>query len=410
MVVDLEQLDVPLEAGTLLIEASGRGEHGGTSMLQLELPFLLTPPEILAVEACDANGPVTNMTFGQIALLQVGIVSDRPIDGVTARLTQSGWTINAPATEDLPWGEGEPPEACDRTPYEGQEVLWLGFRLKLDNSMVDGEGDAFLSVTDIDGLVKSTSLSLTFQHAPTEFVEVTHSEPLPETDVFTNLTLTDLDGLDRVLCAYNLFDNASNLLSQSATAAGPEGVFTNQLRWQYPIPRSLANTTLTVNITCIDDLQQTFVHETQLLVGPAQACTTCSTPDNQTQTPAGEANNPAIKNAAIGLAMLVFTALVTVVLVRRNGRPNTDSAWGETEDASLSSLEDLFEGLHDETVFDEVADSSSVPEFLPEGWTVEDFSRWLDGPVPEGWTDEQWSAYVDEHRKLLAQIGEVQQG
>jgi len=66
--------------------------------------------------------------------------------------------------------------------------------------------------------------------------------------------------------------------------------------------------------------------------------------------------------------------------------------------------------LHDETVFDEVADSSSVPEFVPEGWTVEDFSRWLDGPVPEGWTDEQWSAYVDEHRKLLAQIGEVQQG
>jgi hypothetical protein len=165
-----------------------------------------------------------------------------------------------------------------------------------------------------------------------------------------------------------------------------------------------------VNIICIDDLQQTFVHETQLLVGPAQACTTCSTPDNQTQTPAGEANNAAIKNAAIGLAMLVFTALVTVLLVRRNGRPNTDSAWGEGEDASLSSLEDLFEGLHDETVFDEVADSSSVPEFVPEGWTVEDFSRWLDGPVPEGWTDEQWGAYVDEHRKLLAQIGEVQQG
>ena len=410
VVVHLEKLDVPLEAGDLRIVASGRGEHGGTSMLQLELPFLLTPPEILVMKACDANGPVTNMTFGQIALLQVGIVSDRPIDGVSARLTQSGWTINAPATEDLPWGEGEPPEACNRAPYEDQEVLWLGFRLKLDNAMVDGEGKAFLSVTDIDGLVKSTSLSLMFQHAPTEFVDVMHSEVLPETDLFTNLTITDLDGLDRVLCAYTIYDNASNLLSQSAMAAGPEGVFTNQLRWLYPIPRSLANTTLTVNITCIDDLQQTFVHETQLLVGPAQACTTCSAPDNQTQAPSGEAKNAAFEKAAIGVAMLLLTALVTVVLVRRNGRPNIDSAWGENEEKGFSSIEDLFEGMQDETVFDEVVGPSSAPEFVPEGWTVEDFSRWLDGPVPEGWTDPQWSAYVDEHRDLLAQGTEVKEG
>jgi len=96
--------------------------------------------------------------------------------------------------------------------------------------------------------------------------------------------------------------------------------------------------------------------------------------------------------------------------VRRNGRPNIDSAWGENEEKGFSSIEDLFEGMQDETVFDEVVEPSSAPEFVPEGWTVEDFSRWLDGPVPEGWTDPQWSAYVDEHRELLAQGTEVKEG
>jgi uncharacterized protein (TIGR03790 family) len=402
-VVHLERVDLPLETGNLLIEASGRGEHGGTSLVQLELPFFLTPPEILVVEACDANGPVANMTFGQVALLHVGIVSDRPLDGASAQLTQSGWAINAPATEDLPWDEGEAPEACDRTPYEGQDILWLGFRLKLDNSMVDGEGKAVLSVTDIDGLVKSTSLSLLFQHAPTEFVEVTHSEPLPETDLFTNLTVSDLDGLDRVICAYNLFDTTSNLLSQSAMAAGPEGVFTNQLRWQYPIPRSLANTTLTVNITCVDDLQQAFVHETQLTVGPAQTCLSCSASGNETQVPAAEVESDGVQKTALGLIVAIFAVLGTLLLLRRNGRADNETAWGETDPLNMASLEDLFEGVEDEAVFGSGDDPPPRPTFVPDGWTVEEFKRWLDGPVPEGWTAEQWSVYGQENRTLLAQ-------
>jgi uncharacterized protein (TIGR03790 family) len=401
-VIPLDQLLIPLEAGDLLVEASGRGEHGSTSSTQLQLPFLLTPPEIVFVEACDRNGVVTNMTFGQIAYLVVGVVSDRPLDTANAQLTQVGWAINAPATNEAPWEGGTPPDACDDTNLS-DETVWLTFRLKLDNSMLDGEGRAVFSVTDLDGLVKSTGVELNFRHAPTEFRNLEHSTVFPEEDFYTNVTVADLDGLEQVICALNLFDESGNLVSQSATMAGPEGVFTNRLSWVYPVPRTMANTTLTVNITCIDDLQQTFSLDTQHLVGPANDCTSCSTDlpkDEETKAETNQANSALI--AAVAVALFIVVSL-TVMLVRRRAGSETLSDWGGSDEGSLDSLEDLFERevLHD--AFEVPSPQGTVPSFVPNGWSLDEFKRWLDGPLPEGWSMEQWETYVAEHRGLVAQ-------
>ena len=252
VVINLSQLMVPLEGGDVFIEASGIGQNGGSNLAQLTVPFLLTPPEIVLFEACDERGSVESMTFGQTAILLVGVASDRPLETTSAQLMQLGWAINAPATETVLWNLQSPPEACNISAYDSGDVEWLMFRLKLDNSMVDGAGKAVFSVTDLDGLVKSTSLDLVFQHAPTEFVLFETSPPLPEQDMFTNLTITDMDGLDSVICTYTLLHEDGALLSQSAVMAGPEDVFTNMLAWTYPVPRSLANTSMLVNITCIE--------------------------------------------------------------------------------------------------------------------------------------------------------------
>ena len=32
-------------------------------------------------------------------------------------------------------------------------------------------------------------------------------------------------------------------------------------------------------------------------------------------------------------------------------------------------------------------------ERIPEGWTVEEFLNWLDGPMPDDWNAEQWEQY-----------------
>ena len=57
-----------------------------------------------------------------------------------------------------------------------------------------------VSISDIDGLVKSASLDLFFQHAPTVFVAVNTTVAIPGQDLLLNVTVSDLDGLDRVVC------------------------------------------------------------------------------------------------------------------------------------------------------------------------------------------------------------------
>ena len=161
--VHLQQLMIPLEGGDLQLTASGSGQHGATSTASITIPFLLTPPTVVLFEACDANGAVENMTFGQVATLVVGISSDRPLQSTTAQLTQSGWAINAPGMESPVWTGEEAPLPCRSTGLPSDDITVLYFRLKLDNSLVDGPGRVVFSTVDLDGLVKSQSLDLMFQ-------------------------------------------------------------------------------------------------------------------------------------------------------------------------------------------------------------------------------------------------------
>ena len=45
--------------------------------------------------------------------------------------------------------------------------------------------------------------------------------------------------------------------------------------------------------------------------------------------------------------------------------------------------------------------SETTPSDIPEGWTAEQYLRWLDGPLPDGWTKDQWAMYIQEHRQTV---------
>ena len=45
------------------------------------------------------------------------------------------------------------------------------------------------------------------------------------------------------------------------------------------------------------------------------------------------------------------------------------------------------ETWHDEEV------TPTRDERIPEGWTLEEFLNWLDGPMPEDWQEDQWELY-----------------
>ena len=63
-----------------------------------------------------------------------------------------------------------------------------------------------------------------------------------------------------------------------------------------------------------------------------------------------------------------------------------------------------------ETDFDQLFDRETEqqvgekPEFVPQDWSIEQFSSWLEGPVPEQWTPDQWSEYVEIHRKKITEF------
>ena len=424
-VISLDQLMVPLEGGDLQLTASGRGMHGSTASVSLSVPFLLTPPAIVLFEACDDQGQVTNMTFGQIATLIVVVESDRPLQSTSAQLAQTGWAINAPLIEAPTWEVA--PEACRLTVQDDVHQAFY-FRLKLDNSLVDGEGKAVFSVSDLDGLVKSQSLDLYFQHAPTVIEEVVFSAAKPGSDLSTNYTVSDLDGLEQVACAYNLYGEAGELLTQAVVTGGTEGMFTNVLRFQYPIPLSLANTTLTANLTCLDELQQAFASSDSVLIGPAETCVGCETVDDTPPKPTTQGNE-SLGLMLIGLGGLAAAMVLLTTVLRRRSVNGTDKAWGDNVFDPLQNTEDLFEREAVSDLFAEEVDDSSdvssdlrseangeteteeaVPSIVPAGWTLDAYRTWLDGPTPDGWTDDQWATYVEASKATLAEASPSSEG
>ena len=418
VLMPLDQLMIPLEGGELQLTAAGRGMHGATASASLNVPFLLTPPTIMLFDACDDQGPVTNMTFGQVATLVVVVESDRPLQAASAQLAQTGWAINAPLIETPTWETA--PEACRLTvPADDLQVFY--FRLKLDNSLVDGEGRAIFSVSDLDGLIKSESLDLFFQHAPTVVEPATFSPAKPGSDLYTNYTISDLDGLDQVACAYNLYGEEGGLLTQAVVTGGPEGVFSNTLRFQYPVPLSLANATLTANLTCLDELQQAFAASDSVLVGPADSCADCNETDNTTPKPKIQGSE-SLSMVFLGLGGLVAAVILLTTILRRRGMDAVDKAWGNDVADTILNTEDLFERESMSDLFEEEGPKPtevdgelndaepSVPNIVPEGWTLEVYTAWLDGPVPDGWTAHQWTTYVEESKATLAQASSSSEG
>ena len=238
-----------------------------------------------------------------------------------------------------------------------------------------------------------------FQHAPTTFGPIAFSQANPGLDLYTNFTVNDLDGLDRVVCAFNLYGPDDALLTQSVVPAGPEGVFSNELSYPYPLTNALANASLTVNIACMDNLQQSFFLNTTVEVGAAKTCQNCNVSDQDTQGPATEEGATVIA-FVLPLGFLAAVLALTAWLARRRTGVVEEAAWATEESLPYVNTEEMFDSAETDDVLEEAL-GESLPEIVPDGWTLEDYQRWLEGPLPEGWTADQWGAYVEEAKATL---------
>ena len=399
----MEQIPGGLEAGEVSVRVAGRGPNGAVAEVEMELPFLLTPPEVAAAQACDGHGVLESMTFGDVGTLAVAIASDRPVERVTAQLVQDGWAVVAPEAEAPVWDEAATPLGCEMpTSLNGSEVDWHLFRLRLDPSFLDGEGAVLVNVRDVDGLSRSFRLDLMFQHAPTLLEPLNISEAIPETDLSMTLGVSDEDGLSNVICSLAVMDSNGTQVMQSSQAAGEVNQFATLMRWTYPLPRTLANQTLAVNVTCVDELMQTVTQSSQVTVGPAGPCTSCNTP---TATDAAETDDASSglgmqATLALGVAALIVTVALLgarIARTKHRGQEEETVTWAASSTVDLDSLFDTPTIIQNNGTSKERA-SSHRPEVIPEGWTGQQFLAWLDGSLPEGWTSEQWKSYKDAHR------------
>ena len=399
----MDQIPGGLEAGDVSVRVTGRGPNGAITEAELSLPFILTPPEVVDARACDGNGVLDTMTFGDVGTLAVAIMSDRPVERVTAQLVQDGWAVPAPEAEAPVWSEGATPSGCDMPiSLNGYEVDWHLFRLRLDPSFLDGEGATMVNVRDVDGLSRSFSLDLLFQHAPTLLEPLNISEAIPESDLRITLDVSDDDGLGNVICSLAVMDNNGTRLMQSSQAVGEAHQFSSTVRWMYPLPRALANQTLAVNVTCVDELMQTVTESNQVMVGPAEPCTSCNTTTTPEAASTDGASSGIVMQTALALSVVVLVATVTLIgarLARRRhgGQEKAPVSWGTPAGLDLDDLFDATEVRQDAAVSNQPS-SPVRPEVIPDGWSGAQFLAWLDGPLPKGWTTEQWTGYVDTHR------------
>ena len=125
----------------------------------------------------------------------------------------------------------------------------------------------------------------------------------------------------------------------------------------------------------------------------------------------------------LGLGGLAAAVVALTTVLRRRTTDGVDKAWGNDAFDPLVNTEELFEREAVSDLFEEEIDESTenngdlssettnelgtedtAPSIVPEGWTLEAYTAWLEGPTPDGWTDDQWTTYVEESKATLAEV------
>ena len=398
--IQLTQVQHSLESGQFWIQASGIGRHGATATSEVEYPVILTPPSIVTSILCDEIQETKNMTFGKTATWVVVTESDRPIEIEKATLIQEGWVVEVPTQSEPSWGENVSSNCSDLTAGLDQSIQY--FRVKLDSTFVEGDGELSMYVKDVDGLVHTLSQDVFFSKAPTILDVELPSNISAGDDLLISLFVSDDDGLSGIICSVQLIDKNQDLLSQFLQLAGDDGQTSGLIQWVYPIPRNVENSSITLNFECINEQFEPFEKQSEVFVEPfIDPCIENQTSEGcqdkqQTDTSSQENNHSLLLAFVCIIGAIVVTG---IVLLRRNGGSPQWDILPESGEEQLTETD--FDQLFDRETEQHIGEK---PEFVPQDWSIEQFSSWLEGPVPEQWTPDQWSEYVEIHRKKITEF------
>ena len=340
-----------IENGELVIMANVTGANGASSTAYLQTSIVLSPPEILSIDLCKNGEEIEELMFGQNADAVIRIRSSRQVDYVTASLEQLGWVVSAPAQGATVCGNDLP-----------EQNAVFHFRVQLDSSFVPGEGSLAIRVVDIDEIVSISYLAFEFLHSPPE-ISVEHPSKMAHTSLFEILVeMDDADGIDaKCMAEYILGQEVIYSIPESDVAdLDGTGFWSNS--WLLP---SNVSGNVTIELACEDWSGNRVNYTAQVIVEEAEECITdCDKVIQESE----KADKSIAIPATIGILSLIIV-IATIAILRARKPHEVEETW-HSEDKSPEK-----------------------DERIPDGWTLEEFLDWLDGPMPEEWQEEQWEAY-----------------
>jgi uncharacterized protein (TIGR03790 family) len=401
MLVELPIVEVSLESGNLLIDVQITGKHGASQNNQYEIPLILTLPEIVDFSICNWLGPIDELMFGKTATLTLVIDSERPIESTTASLYQENWVVSAPEVDQPVWSQ--PDENCLNSSIEG-EVLY--FRIKLDSSFTDDGGTLSFNVKTIDGLSSSGQIPLRFIHAPPVIMVMADSEVVAGEDLKVKTFVNDADGLADVTCFYYVLNGNQSLANvQSLFLNYPLDDYEDELL--YPVPIGMSNQSLNVSYSCADSNDGFDNVTIEVNILPPLPCNNCSEdvqPDLNQSTSGQQQFSPYLI-----IAIVIISIIISLLIFLNRNKPEGEQIdWASLNEDQQSEklvvsipdsqVDELFENQEDDAILQRL---QAAGLDLPEGWTLKEYSQWLDGPLPEGWVDEQWQIYRGEKLAII---------
>jgi len=348
-----------IESGNLQVNISVTGANGATSTSYLETTIVLSPPTILSIDLCQNGSIVEQLMFGQSADAVVRTYSSRPVSSVVATLKQLNWDVTAPS---------QAPTNCG-TDVPGQNGVYH-FRIRLDASFIPGEGSLGVRIVDIDEIASNSYLQFEFLHSPPT-IEVSHDTNVSHGSQFEVLVeMEDADGIDAT-CGINYFQNGIEVYSRTdSEVADLDGSGFWASSWI--LPNGLSGN-LTINISCKDWSDNIVNYSSSFYVSPPLECTEdCDEADDKAEDSSQSITTPLTVTGII----LILIIIVFSLKMRTSEEKEEVETWNKDESSPKSD------------------------DRIPEGWSLEEFLDWLDGPMPEDWEEHKWQQYRESLEDL----------
>jgi len=352
-----------IESGEVIFEVNIIGANGASNSSEWQVPIQLSPPEIIDIDLCRNGIEIDELMFGDTADAVVHVHSSRDLSIATATIQQHGWSVIAPQQSSAQCGEE----------YE-DETHTLHFRIQLDSSFVAGDGSLAIHIIDLDELTSNSIIHFDFIHSPPQ-INVTASNNISAGENLEFLVeMNDADGINSV-CGLIIKQMDTEILNRSATdvsSIDDTGIWS--AGWL--IPDNFEGN-ITAMISCMDISNNEVNWSGNITVTPLPECTDCNDSEQNTIDPTSTRTSSIVMLTTM-IAMLILILSFIFIRMRKN-----DTAEDENTDWVVEDSE------------------PERDERIPEGWSLEEFIEWINGPVPEDWNENQWNEYRDQMEDLL---------